>query len=514
MAEDDDTPDTSATDRTVDDQRELNNKEVIFARQLAEVYLLIDNVTNFANKELPQAPKNSDQFDCAFVHSHKPRVPDGDHDPVQSHKRECNDWLSQICRIPWPPHIDNENGDDTLSSKLVVARDLLNNAAAPANGMTIAFTQSILNERDPDHRAWYKRLWAVVTFDTRPASDALDLTELTRANLDKAVKLDRLANIAYPSMASEARLFIWRMRALFVLILAIALVTFSLSWVTATGTALLTSDQAAHNAVNAAQNAILTSQLGGSASASSDAAEPNPPSTKIRLGYDPETFCAVTPKSPPPSRAPQAARGQAEVHDTAVRTAPDPQPISKLQLCAELERQEARLRTAQYDLDQWIGREGRWWSGSGTPFLAALVGFPHWPGAVLPTPFDTRTDDMQWAEAWLHVIGGIVLPILYGMLGAGAAAARMLAAKMRDCTLTPRDGLLAFINLGLGSLIGGGITLFLNTDSASDPHSISHLSASASCFLAGFAVDGAYRMLERLSDALFNVEKTPVAKKQ
>jgi hypothetical protein len=491
------------------DERELNNKEVIFARQLAEVYLLIDNVTNFANKELPQAPKNSDQFDCAFGHLPKVRVVNGDPDPGQPLEPECNDWLSQICRIPWPPHIDNQHSDDTLSSKLVVARDLLNNAATPANGMTIAFTQSILNERDPDRGPWYKRLWAVATFAAHPDDDALDLTELTRANLDLAVRLDRLANIAYPSMASEARLFILRMWILFALILSIALVTFSLSWVTATGTALLTNDQAAHDSLDAAENAILTSQLGGSSSSSADSTAQTQPtvdkgsqhstSSKVALGYDTQTFCPFAPATP-------ATR--------ATSAAPEPQPVTKLQLCSELKRQQARLATAQYDLSQWIAREGNWWSGSGTPFLAALAGFPHLAGKPPPAPFDQSTDDTQWAAAWLHVIGGIVLPILYGMLGAGAAAARMLAAKMRDCTLTPRDGLLAFINLGLGSLIGGGITLFLNTDSPSDPHAISHLSASASCFLAGFAVDGACRMLERLSDALFNVEKAPpVAKK-
>ncbi len=506
---------------TEESERELNNKEVIFARQLAEVYLLIDNVTNFANKELPPAPKNSDQFECAFGHPQKVRVVNGDPDPKQPLEPDCNDWLSQICRIPWPPHIDNEHSDDTLSSKLVVARDLLNNAAAPANGMTIAFTQSILNERDPDRGPWYKRLWAVATFASRSDDDALDLTELTRANLDIAVKRDRLANIAYPSMASEARLFILRMWILFALIMAIALVTFSLSWVTATGTALLSNDQAAHDSLNAAENAILTSQLGGSSQTPADPATSNqrpadpgsdqstgqaPPKpgaehstpTKVAMGYDAQTFCLFAPVKPgaPLSGAPSEA-----------------QPITKLQLCSELKRQQARLATAQYDLDQWIAREGHWWSGSGTPFLAALAGFPHVVGNAPPPPFDPRTDDMQWAAAWLHVIGGIVLPILYGMLGAGAAAARMLAARMRDSTLTPRDGLLAFINLGLGSLIGGGITLFLNTDSPTDPHAISHLSASASCFLAGFAVDGAYRMLERLSDALFNVEKAPVAKK-
>jgi hypothetical protein len=57
----------------------------------------------------------------------------------------------------------------------------------------------------------------------------------------------------------------------------------------------------------------------------------------------------------------------------------------------------------------------------------------------------------------LNVLGGAVLPTLYGLLGAGAAVVRTMSARIRESLLSPRHLQLTFVQLTLGALIGGCI---------------------------------------------------------
>jgi len=92
------------------------------------------------------------------------------------------------------------------------------------------------------------------------------------------------------------------------------------------------------------------------------------------------------------------------------------------------------------------------------------------------------------------------------VIGAGAAVARNLAGKVRDTLLTPRDGILAWINIGLGGIIGGCIGLFITPDATGQTTALGHLSTSALCFLAGFSVEGVFQMLERLASTAFSTQ--------
>jgi hypothetical protein len=70
--------------------------------------------------------------------------------------------------------------------------------------------------------------------------------------------------------------------------------------------------------------------------------------------------------------------------------------------------------------------------------------------------------------------------------------------------------LLAWVHVGLGSLIGGCIGLFVTPADVSPASPGSHLSIAALCFLAGFSVENVFQMLERIAHAAFNT--TSVAK--
>ena len=120
---------------------------------------------------------------------------------------------------------------------------------------------------------------------------------------------------------------------------------------------------------------------------------------------------------------------------------------------------------------------------------------------------------VEWAGVALGILANSILPIFYGLLGAGAAVVRIVSAKMRDSTLSPRDIVLAYVRLALGAVIGACIGLFVTPDgsvSSSQPGLLGpvHLSASALCFIAGFGVEGVFQAFESLIQRMFNLEPT------
>jgi hypothetical protein len=119
-------------------------------------------------------------------------------------------------------------------------------------------------------------------------------------------------------------------------------------------------------------------------------------------------------------------------------------------------------------------------------------------------------NDQQWAIVMVQLLTTAVLPLFYGILGAGAAVVRIIWGKMRDSLLTPRDLTLSLGQLALGAVIGACIGLFIvpsgnGSQSAIGFTSIGTLTPSAVSFIAGFGVEGVFVALEGLIKRLFNV---------
>ena len=148
--------------------------------------------------------------------------------------------------------------------------------------------------------------------------------------------------------------------------------------------------------------------------------------------------------------------------------------------------------------------------------LAAPFGRLPDSGAALATssPAD-RESRMQrvmeeQARVVTLVVGTAVLPLCYGVLGAGAAVVRGLWAKMRESLLSPRDFTLALLQLALGATIGACIALFVNPSGQTPGSEIGllgnwALSTSALSFIAGFGVEGVFVALESLVRRVFNI---------
>jgi hypothetical protein len=111
--------------------------------------------------------------------------------------------------------------------------------------------------------------------------------------------------------------------------------------------------------------------------------------------------------------------------------------------------------------------------------------------------------DRQWATVFIEVLATSVLPLVYGVLGAGVAVVRNLWTKMRDSLLSPRDPTLAMGQLAQGAVIGACIGLFITPSSG-----LATLAPTALSFIAGFGVEGVFVMLESLIKRVFNTPET------
>lgn len=121
------------------------------------------------------------------------------------------------------------------------------------------------------------------------------------------------------------------------------------------------------------------------------------------------------------------------------------------------------------------------------------------------------------ASAVVTILGAAVLPVFYGLLGAGAAVVRGLSWKIRHSQLAPRDLHLSIQQLALGAVMGACIGLFVAGPSASGqptPGLIATvaLSSAALSFIAGFGVEHVFTALEALIRRVFLVDGPPTAK--
>jgi hypothetical protein len=97
-------------------------QDFIFARELAEVYLLLDHLSGRSDKSLTSL------------------MGDGE-------EKAGNGWIQKICEIGWEQRgTAAEQASQAVT--LLLAKDRLNGAAKPANGASIAFTLLVAGDDD------------------------------------------------------------------------------------------------------------------------------------------------------------------------------------------------------------------------------------------------------------------------------------------------------------------------------------------------------------------------------
>ena len=127
------------------------------------------------------------------------------------------------------------------------------------------------------------------------------------------------------------------------------------------------------------------------------------------------------------------------------------------------------------------------------------------------TEFQQRVMEER-AVIFAAVIQTTMLPLMYGVLGAGVALVRRLRERMAASLLSPQDATLALIQLALGGTMGICIGFFVNPPDATP--AASHglpggwtLSSTALSFLAGFGLEAVFRSLEGFVHRMFNTDE-------
>jgi hypothetical protein len=434
-------------------------QDFIFVRELSEVYLLLDHISGRWDKSLYRGQ------------------------PDQPERRDPK-WIETICKIGWPVHGTRVELADQ-AAVLLRAKDRLNAVAKPATGATVAFTLMVVGE-DRAHTSWWRRLFAprVVYADSgrEPAHgpDGRFAHPPTRLSL---------ARTAFPGLVTTAARFERRIRTIVWTLFGWLIVTCVLSWNVSAGSLMLTHlDKVAAQGREIAR-AIVAAEISGSAAAP---AQPEAPMLMPALAGQRGHLVRLC------ERAPLSEAGQslAQRYHT----------VQEIHLCDALRENEREHATISAHLASLVGR----WSWLGMGRAAAQ-------GPQLRARDDLAArDNEESIRIVTPLMANSVLPLCYGILGAGAAVVRDLWAKMRESTLSPRDYPLALGQLSLGAVIGACIGLFITPAGASGaPDGLFAgvaLTGSALSFVAGFGVEGVFVALEGLVRRVFNLP--PAAEKR
>ncbi|MCE3261463.1 MAG: hypothetical protein K0R43_542 [Pseudoduganella sp.] len=381
---------------------------------------------------------------------------------------DCEPRIDELCAIGLAGS-DSSEQRVAQAVKVLCAKDKLNAAARPATGLTIAFTLMVVGEDNQrDWRNWMR------TMMMRRAPHAAPRTP----HADKPTRLT-LARYAFPGLVKAAERFNRRIFRIVVLLLVGLVLTCAMSWHITGGNVMLQ-----HLDMLQAQQATLFKAI-----------------------EDAETKHSASADAPPVQFCAGSAEG----------TAPRYRSTEEYQLCTRRLALAEQVGIVRLNLRNWLVP---WRTCYGK--VAGLFGeMPETEaGQAGASPSERerylrRTSEEQ-ARVVTLVVGTAVLPLCYGILGAGAAVVRGLWAKMRESLLSPRDYTLALLQLALGATIGACIALFVNPSGQSPGSEIGllgswALSTSALAFIAGFGVEGVFVALESLVRRVFNISD-PVRK--
>ena len=119
---------------------------------------------------------------------------------------------------------------------------------------------------------------------------------------------------------------------------------------------------------------------------------------------------------------------------------------------------------------------------------------------IAPQQFTALFRLLRQAEGFALFLGGSLLPLLYGVLGAGVFLIRQFYADPSFLARQKAPAGTTFLRLGLGGISGLAIGWFLTPDTSKGLADISALPTApfAIAFLAGFSIDLLFSLLDRL----------------
>lgn len=454
-----------------------NFDELIFKRELNEVYLLLDFISG----------------------RHDAHIWNLDVDiPVQgdaNKKQTAFDLYQLISTMRYPPSGSIDTEDKAYNATvLLYVKDKLNNIASPARGMTIAYTYLYLAEELP------------------PTVDPEDTANINHP--EHAQTKATVARNAFPGLARSARRLRFKRNCISVVgSIAFILAVYLLCWTVYGSVIIKRFEEDRQTTLDLEKN--IATQL-----VADKAAEPG-----NGLAGGVARVCCwdhVGALSPAAQQLcgnwsyyqARYAKAIADAGEYAMKSRfltiflptakiqPSPPESSECRACGPCSTKAA-------DAANGIHGTSVASAANAATAAASAASAPPAQNARPAQANDFRQEDVQSVGLIASVYSTYVLPLCFGFIGTVASFLRDTGNKALLNTLAPRDESLAGVRLLLGAIAGIAVGLFYNpTQSAQQVTSgfgVLTLSASAIAFVAGYAADVFFNFLDNLSLRLFNL---------
>ena len=340
--------------------------------------------------------------------------------PDQPERRDPK-WIETICKIGWPVQGNKVEVADQ-AAVLLRAKDRLNAVAKPATGATVAFTLMVVGE-DRAETSWWRR--ALAARDARPDAVREPAHEANGAFARPPTRLS-LARTAFPGLVTTAARFERRIKTIVWTLFGWLIVTCILSWnVSAASLILGHLDKIKTQGREIAGSIVAAEVKGAPADGGSVMLAANADQRQLLVRLC-ERSLFLAPASASGKRSVQRFNSVEEIH-----------------LCDALRENERDRSTVGANLASLVGRWS--WLRMG----GAKQAGPEW--RTREAQAGAAGEDEESVRILAQLMANSVLPVFYGILGAGAAVVRDLWAKMRESTLSPRDYPLALGQLSLGA---------------------------------------------------------------
>jgi hypothetical protein len=460
-------------------------KEDLFQRDVAEVHLLLDFISGRTDRSLAGL-KDLCEFDCTGA-----KV-----DRISPQR-----VIEEICKITYAPD-DSLKPNAQHAAFMLVVKDKLTELAAPARGLTIAFTSMFAGVSTEPKDVFGRRLES-----GRRHSPKLQVA------VGRGEERFYAARAAYPNLEWHARRFrSYYARLPILALLLVALIAF-INWdMSVTGTVVqqISQADADFKSLFAVDKSFIPSdercfslyRPGATVTApggTSSAAPPRAGASASRRGH-------------------RARRGPATLAPIGVGASAANE--QQRQICKQAHEVVGRQIAGRRNLQALLGAGythpvalGVLWFAPGIAQMAGAGGGGQSGSAFVPlgpgNPALARPTQLESLTiAVMAGLNNIVIPTLFGLLGTMVGVLRSITSKMRDATLAPRDAKVASVAMFLGMAAGLTVGLLLSpADSAGAlgkglGGAIS-VSAASLSFLAGVGAEAFFAFLDGIIANVF-----------
>jgi len=463
-------------------RKDGNFDELIFKRELNEVYLLLDFISG----------------------RHDAHIWNLDVDiPVKgdtNRKETAFDLYRLISTMRYPPSGSSDTEDKAYNATvLLYVKDKLNNIAAPARGMTIAYTYLYLAEELP------------------PMVDPGDASA-SSASIQGQTKAT-VARDAFPGLARSARRLRWKRNCISVVgSVAFVIAVYLLCWTVYGSVIIKRFEEDRQSALDLEKN--IATQLVADKTAGTGGVTRVCCWDKVgALSPAAQALCGNWSYFQARYAKAIADAGEYAMDSRLLtfflptaKVQPKPQESSQCQGCGACSaktagdsNKAAGASAANAPSAENAGNSAITTSTARETAASALSS----QTARRVSADDFRQEDVQSVGLIVSVYSTYVLPLCFGFVGTVASFLRDTGNKALLSTLAPRDESLAGVRLLLGAIAGIAVGLFYSpTQSAQQVTSgfgVLTLSASAIAFVAGYAADVFFNFLDNLSVRLFNM---------